>query len=919
MSLREVTSWLNTNIPGAYPNITVQSQPVGLGQSGIIVIMGEADGGPSYSSVALKNNHFTPDQLAKVQNLYTSGPIVDAFSALTSPSNDTNIKGSANLIYIVKTNTGTRASASVPGYGTLSALNFGVAGNSYTYQVTSLQAEIAPQVTGTAVPAFGDVLNGDTFTIRQNGGAATVVTLSSSVGSIPAQADALSAYNSLNLMSPTPISSTLSGTKTAGVYSEVSGGTFHIAAAATLTLNGSASDVFVFLCSSTFITGAGASILLTGGALASNVYFVCGTSATLGATNTINANIIADASITVGGGTVNGSLIALVGAVTISVPTNIAAQSAPLLGAAGVFAVLGASDVTNTGSSVLTGDLGGAPGTSITGFPPGTFSGSIHRNDTGGGPALNNITELITALNIALPTGIVASAGAGLNTVELTMAGSAFPYASGSGESFELIDSTPGDLAALGLVAGLTTSADEAQVEVQINNPAAGVNETFNVIPDIALTIGYQGTTATLTKTATLLTTTVTGGSGTSLSVDLSHFATIGLLAAFLNSQPGYTAQATPTAQQQSPSALDAVTAISIASTAASQMPGRIKDAADTFQTVLGTSAALTFAASTGMGLPVPMATPVFLSGGTRGATLAADIVNAVQQMAGVQVNIIVPLFSQDATKDITAGLTDPSSTYTIAATNALIKNHCIAYSTPKLKRNRICILSCNDTYANCKAVALSLASYRCSLAFQGSTEVNSLGLITKFQPWYTATIAAGMQAGGFYKSICNKLANVIAFTDPTGFDSGSPGDVEDALSSGMLILTASTAGSLWVSDQTTYGFDANFVYNSIQAVYCSDILSLDLAASFQAAFVGQSLADVDAATGLSYLAQKMEGYKKLKLIAASDDSPLGWKNGKITILAPEMAVSVEIKLATAIYFIPISINISQVQQSAAA
>jgi hypothetical protein len=292
--------------------------------------------------------------------------------------------------------------------------------------------------------------------------------------------------------------------------------------------------------------------------------------------------------------------------------------------------------------------------------------------------------------------------------------------------------------------------------------------------------------------------------------------------------------------------------------------------------------------------------------------------VNAIQQVAGVQCNIIVPLFSQDATADITAGQTDPGSTYTIAATNALVKNHCITYSTPKLKRNRICILSMNATYANAKNAALGLANYRCSLAFQGSTEVNSLGVITNFQPWYTAVIAAGMQAGGFYKSITNKLANVISYTDPVGFDSGSPGDVEDALSSGMLILTASTAGSLWVSDQTTYGFDTNFVYNSIQAVYTSDILALDLAASFQAAFVGQSLADVDAATGLSYLAQKMEGYKKLKLIAASDDAPLGWKNGKITILAPEMDVSVEIKLATAIYFIPISINISQVQQSAA-
>jgi hypothetical protein len=58
------------------------------------------------------------------------------------------------------------------------------------------------------------------------------------------------------------------------------------------------------------------------------------------------------------------------------------AQSAPPLGSAQTFAVLGASTVTNAGPTAITGDLGVSPGTAVTGFPPGTVTGgTIHAGD----------------------------------------------------------------------------------------------------------------------------------------------------------------------------------------------------------------------------------------------------------------------------------------------------------------------------------------------------------------------------------------------------------------------------------------------------------------------------------------------------------------------------------------------------------
>lgn len=82
--------------------------------------------------------------------------------------------------------------------------------------------------------------------------------------------------------------------------------------------------------------------------------------------------------------------------VTLAAPS---AQSPVGLGTAQSFAVLAGTTVTNTGASVVSGDLGLFPGSAVTGFPPGkVIAGKEHITDS---VAKQAKADLTTAYNDA--------------------------------------------------------------------------------------------------------------------------------------------------------------------------------------------------------------------------------------------------------------------------------------------------------------------------------------------------------------------------------------------------------------------------------------------------------------------------------------------------------------------------------------
>lgn len=152
--------------------------------------------------------------------------------------------------------------------------------------------------------------------------------------------DANTAFTTINALAggATAISSTLDGqTLTPGAYKEASG-TFNLAQSGpgTLTFNGA--GTYNIIASSTLITGAGGmpTMAFTGGATPSNTFinWAVGSSATINqgvtsAGGVFYGNVIAQASVTATqAGTINGRMVGLTGAVTLS-NTNAVTRPTP--------------------------------------------------------------------------------------------------------------------------------------------------------------------------------------------------------------------------------------------------------------------------------------------------------------------------------------------------------------------------------------------------------------------------------------------------------------------------------------------------------------------------------------------------------------------------------------------------------------
>lgn len=918
-------------IPQSSVDVNVVTNPTGLALSGVITLVGEANEGPSWSQdlangVKPSQNSFSVGDIARVTAKYGSGRLVDAYRAAIAPSASNRIQGGPNRIILVKTNSSTIATITTEDAALkANAKRGGQSGNDIQLGINTSSAEVAP-----STEQFTYIPNAAAAALRNRTNGQAQQSLSIPANTSPsALADAitaqgrLSATGGLNIgaIDTLQVSDTLEVSVLAAKTIQIKlstpatfasapeiGDTLHIPSGSAIAgagnvnvgwyvVTGSTNSSTDATVTATTITGSPAAVAATPFSGTADNDLVVHSSIEIENLSGTNRNILAGLA----GQNISASAVG--SKLTVSLASGQVFAADPQLGD---LVYIASSSVIDGGSSENVG----------------WYIVSLTEND-----ALSAFVELSRISN-----GSPASVAATAIVSEANDLACNDPQIKGFGKSMELYDgAAAANISTLFFELGTETSSawinqligSSAELAKQIvtKQSFSSNDETFTVGGHIALQIGYKGTSATATVAEVSgvlrLTTSVVGGIGANLNIDLSKVATMADLVTKINSNPGYSASLASNADaQKNPSILDRST-YSIASSTDLRRPGRIKRDASEIRALSSTR--VNFDALSPAGLPEDAAF-AFLTGGLKGSTSSLQFSQAIDALQGVRTNFVIPLVSQDASADIAINQTEAGSTYTVDAVNAAVKSHVISMSTAKIKRHRIGVVSKRGTFIQAQASAQNMSNFRIAHLFQDVLNLNSQGEIEQFQPWMGSTVAAAMQAAGNYKSIFNKNVNISGALQAAGdFDDENLTQVEDAILAGLIpIQRQETGGFNFVTDQMTYGLDNNIIYNSMQAVYVADLMALSLAQSLQTAFVGESVADVNEGVATSFIKGKLAEFLQAKWTVSSPQqgAPSGWTSIDVKIEGSVMYVQVCVIEATTIKFIPINLNIEGIRSS---
>jgi hypothetical protein len=532
--------------------------------------------------------------------------------------------------------------------------------------------------------------------------------------------------------------------------------------------------------------------------------------------------------------------------------------------------------------------------------------------------------------SLGLPSGITFTVS-GTNVaafLNIAQTGGSSP---GYGMNFDLVS---GALpAAVNIALGLYTAETENMAVITINNTGTLTTESGTVGGTIVMEIGRTGggnvgPAVTINATNLLL----INNSVIEYTIPLANFTSVSTLTSYINGATAglWTAALASTLVGQLPvTALDEVSNVG-ANSVNGSLPAQIKDDAFSAVNFFAQSANVTLTQTTGQGVVgLPVAQGVtYLAGGVLGGTQSADIVEALTSIQAVHVNSVVPLFSRDASQDILDMITDPSSNYTIDAIHQAVKTFLSLQATTKARSECQGYLSLHDSYLNCKLQSQNLADARIQLCIQDQMEVNSLGNLVWFLPWAGSCLIAGARGGSpvglpmtykyFNTSGIRQTGQLMSTPESQIVTDFNPAtQYDDAIQNGITFWEKpSTGGFRLVVDNTTYGADANWVYNRANVLYAADVLAYDFRNQLENIYVGAKNT-VSAAEVKSTCDSILNGYLAQGITVSTTDAPSGYKQLVVQIVGNTINISLVVKLVEGIDFVLATITLQRATSTA--
>lgn len=296
-----------------------------------------------------------------------------------------------------------------------------------------------------------------------------------------------------------------------------------------------------------------------------------------------------------------------------------------------------------------------------------------------------------------------------------------------------------------------------------------------------------------------------------------------------------------------------------------------------------------------------------FFTGATDGTSANSDFADGFDAFKEERINVVIPLISED------------TGALTIDSINALAASHVAWGWSTAGKSERHAFVSKNGTKAQVKAAAKTLGSGYVSLVAQQPRVLNRLSELEYLGEWGFAAICGAMRAGAevgepltFKRINVNDLRVEDSSWNPRA-------DFAEMIEAGVLIGEAVDSGGFRVVlGNTTYGADANFVWNRESVVQAAGFVAYDLRFNLEAAFTGNKARTGTAEALANFIKNRMSTYLDADITVGDDlNDGLGYKNLRVSVEGNTAAINVSITPVQGLDFILPTIYLADIRQTA--